>query len=1095
MSDTESELDLSIDQNDQQIDLSEDENPQDEEETEERPFTPDSPEEAYGSSSEDEGNFPSSSSSLPLNPNILSFSLLSVPTTTRGITFEKRNFEGSTWKFEFQEVMKKLNEKILHSTGDSSSIPRSKLIKALYERIAHLLISPEFGIFQGVSSDEKLSEFGAFMATLHILKVVGLSFAEMSDPSFSNITRALNLPLSLKRFEEIIDAIDRPSSFNLLKKAEKVFTLSNSNLFYHPSFELGIDDDKMPTRSEELKDLGIKRVGGRDTRTYPVADELNTIAGFFTIGRNTQNFDSNTKASSSRLIKLIMNTSEMQLPNLVYLDRGYDASTELFDKWFGTLKRTLKNVFCEVNPSRPKKYSNMIELTSEGCQAYYVARIIPSTSNPYPVEHFQTAFCANGSVTYLSQPDVPSWFGRELVGLWYGIPTTGNNLRSPFELCPLRFLKPGSKIYTSGQEKDACWHLARAGILSSRSAYNLINVATRLRLPFLQPYKTLLRMLGWVSFAPYPECELTEEDVDRLKPKDFLIATMKSYGCPVKKKLVGELKEDFKAFIASRERTEVTPEEVTYHLLPILLSSMFMKPFADDKIKAFRLGLENEPKVLSELPTLFQREYPGSQISPVYRLGLSAAPEGQRVRMATSPDGIFLKDQRPVLCEIKTSTSPTTAGPLRRSIHDGDHVFRAIDILTLVEEVPVAEEDFDDHLSTTDRQFQDAIPFRQHRCQVLHHCSSLSIPEIVYVQSDLDFSRKYRYIRFSLEILETYRQLISEILNFIQFDAFVENLLVYPTTEESKSAAMKLDSLIKQSREAAYCRDAFSVAQQFALGKLLRDLPSTPPACYKIKPAIIDVWNGRKSHSDSASQYKQSVTGACHKGTRSYLLIRLLDSLTLNFLKVDRLLRCYPKINSAVSLQAFRKMMSRKPTLRGFLLETACSFLEAFGISRSPIMDSSIPSSSSQQPRIASTATQSDLSECIRSIQAICGVTGIGSFQVPQGSIYRELLLTSLPTRFKHLIELTSTLIPQEFPNYWILMREHLPMATQSSAHCNIPKCDGRTRYRCNVCKLFFCYRPQRNCWLHIHDVIFSHRLAEFFDTIRMLKDNKRNRQ
>ena len=120
---------------------------------------------------------------------------------------------------------------------------------------------------------------------------------------------------------------------------------------------------------------------------------------------------------------------------------------------------------------------------------------------------------------------------------------------------------------------------------------------------------------------------------------------MKSYGCPVNsKRLVSELK----GFILRRERLEVTPEKATKELLPILLSSMFMKPFADDKIKAFRLGIDNEPKVLSELPTLFQREYPGAQISPVYRLGLSASPDAQQARMATSPDGALLKNQHPI---------------------------------------------------------------------------------------------------------------------------------------------------------------------------------------------------------------------------------------------------------------------------------------------------------------------------------------------------------------------------------------------------------------------------------------------------------------
>ena len=66
-------------------------------------------------------------------------------------------------------------------------------------------------------------------------------------------------------------------------------------------------------------------------------------------------------------------------------------------------------------------------------------------------------------------------------------------------------------------------------------------------------------------------------------------------------------------------------------------------------------------------------------------------------------------------------------------IHDGEALFQEIDILTLIEEDPVDDEDFEEYRLPLDLQFQSAT-------LLLHHCSSVSIPEIVYIQSDLELS-------------------------------------------------------------------------------------------------------------------------------------------------------------------------------------------------------------------------------------------------------------------------------------------------------------------------------------------------------------------
>src|SRR3989338_10440144 len=61
----------------------------------------------------------------------------------------------------------------------------SQLIRVLYEQIANFLVNPRYNIFEGASPNDKFLQFGKFMATLNILQVSRLSFAELENPVFS----------------------------------------------------------------------------------------------------------------------------------------------------------------------------------------------------------------------------------------------------------------------------------------------------------------------------------------------------------------------------------------------------------------------------------------------------------------------------------------------------------------------------------------------------------------------------------------------------------------------------------------------------------------------------------------------------------------------------------------------------------------------------------------------------------------------------------------------------------------------------------------------------------------------------------------------
>ena len=214
----------------------------------------------------------------------------------------------------------------------------------------------------------------------------------------------------------------------------------------------------------------------------------------------------------------------------------------------------------------------------------------------------QSAFLVSGKATYLTQPATPGMFGENLQGVWYGVPK--KNIDSRLQQCPNDLLPAGTRRFSSGQEKDAVWHFARVGWITSRSAYNLIHTVSKLRLPINQKYSTLLRFIGFEDYCPPAPCLLTPEEINSLKPKETLAATFRSYGGIFSKgynaMTVSKMKEEFIAFV-SNPPPPLDPATAWKKLAPVLFSSMLLKPLDPEKISALQKGMQNQKLVLQRL--------------------------------------------------------------------------------------------------------------------------------------------------------------------------------------------------------------------------------------------------------------------------------------------------------------------------------------------------------------------------------------------------------------------------------------------------------------------------------------------------------------
>ena len=173
----------------------------------------------------------------------------------------------------------------------------------------------------------------------------------------------------------------------------------------------------------------------------------------------------------------------------------------------------------------------------------------------------------------------------------------------------------------------------------------------------------------------------------------------------------------------------------------------------------------------------------------------------------------------PTIVEIKTATNAHTQEQLTQEI-ENDLMIDQIQPYSELEFGPLTIEGLSDLVkpdTPTDdaRSFAKAIKRIEHRCQVLHHCAAIGIDNALYVQADLDRTRRIKSLRFTAEIRELYLQFIKELLDFIGYYTFSSNIVDFPSTPESNAAAQSISGLVEQS---SYCRDVYTIAQYFAMG-------------------------------------------------------------------------------------------------------------------------------------------------------------------------------------------------------------------------------------------------------------------------------------
>src|SRR3989338_4606771 len=144
--------------------------------------------------------------------------------------------------------------------------------------------------------------------------------------------------------------------------------------------------------------------------------------------------------------------------------------------------------------------------------------------------------------------------------------------------------------------------------------------------------------------------------------------------------------------------------------------------------------------------------------------------------------------------------------------------------------------------------------------------------------------------------------------------------------------------------------------------------------------------------------------------------------------------------------------MSRRPSLREFLLDSVPDFLALYAV---PTL--TLSSSSSRGP-----------------------AAGLTMIPLPLHQ-----------TKFNQIGVIETT---PELRAAWPIFYKHLPVTFRMNGagakktkdyiyHCAVPGCAGRIKHYCLTCQVALCFYRSRtdgkNCWLHHHELIFSGRGSE----------------
>ena len=864
------------------------------------------------------------------------------------------------------------------------------LFNIMFYKLARELCSRDYLIFNGNTEEERLLSFSSYLSDLHHLSFFGWSLRDLHDRELEDYTRPSEYlrysPEDLKRILEKIDTVIDLPKFKVL---EKTFTNSNSRIYYSSSLILGIDDDKPRISGDEITYFGLPPMGGKTTHTYSKTHECNTLGASMTLGRCSQSHGESEAVCTKTLVHNILDCLSIEqqvLPNLLVVDRGYTNAIRNFRHAFSTLKTGwgTGNVYVlDKHPSeKAKEKPNFFYIDKKtGCMTLYGAKVTLQNNS-----EIQLAFgSGTGQMTCLMVPHPPSPqcgpFTSATIGTWYGY-TLGssskltevfpNNTKEPSLTGPLIAFESRTKFLTSNQHGDVCWILARFFKWTSRTASELIRkiVVERLE-PFVEHYSEILGLLGYTNLSngagstsnpadipSDPRNPLSWIEFLANKGRKHLWEFLKRYRIkrPNGEPLKGNSSCDDMVRLSSDYFTRnpssfkpPPPRTMDSILLPTFLNSILLKPLNSDSIDAFRKGFENENNLACELPTLIdQWSEHRFNIVQLFEVGLCAdARILSAANMATSPDRIALindvqTDQFFVcLVEFKTSLTELELDALR-------FTFQVV--------------------SSTDT-FSNVVPNKDHRAQLLHHCATLLVTSILYVQGlyvskaqktqlNMRSTRKITLIRFAPSIMDSYVALLERISTELDLKELSEGILEYPSTDRSKDQAKRLIDiqLFDQYGEAqgTWHRDLHTMSLHLNLSKLIAEEVAPPPPCRKILPHQFLLWNWFKGHSDISSRHKEANKLRFKTGVPSKVTNRLLLSCSINVWRLHNMFDAWHLLRDVQTMKQIRKIFSKRvQSFDNFLLKSKPAIHATFRIGEDSTSSSSSMTSATPIRRLA----------------------------------------------------------------------------------------------------------------------------------------------
>lgn len=239
-------------------------------------------------------------------------------------------------------------------------------------------------------------------------------------------------------------------------------------------------------------------------------------------------------------------------------------------------------------------------------------------------------------------------------------------------------------------------------------------------------------------------------------------------------------------------------------------------------------GSQNEDHIARWLPA-FAKRYSTFEISTILEYGLIVQKGNNTI--ATSVDGIaLLKEQSTAECTLAACEYKTRSGATQRDAIvkiAADHQKWNVVSLQL------------NAASDQKREFQKLIPDRSYRQQILHHCATLGLQRVLYIEATLREIVYVVEVIFNQDLLDAYTDFISE--------------LVHPLAQLYHE--IHIDDDLEPIREAFrelsdpdWAVDEETYVLQFALWKLLDNMSKTNPvpSIKRILPALVNAWNALK---------------------------------------------------------------------------------------------------------------------------------------------------------------------------------------------------------------------------------------------------------